>query len=69
MQNPLGTIVFVVEEGKAAARPVTIGDTSGQNFIVKKGLKAGETVIVNNFFRVRPGAPVVIDKTVNGEGK
>lgn len=69
LQNPLGTIVFVVEEGKAAARPVTIGDTSGENFIVQKGLKAGETVIVNNFFRVRPGAPVVIDKTINGEGK
>ncbi len=69
LQNPLGTIVFVVEEGKAAARPVVIGDTSGQNFIVKKGLKAGDTVIVNNFFRVRPGAAVAIDKTINGEGK
>jgi len=69
LQNPLGTIVFVVEEGKAAARPVVIGDTSGENFIVKKGLKAGETVIVNNFFRVRPGAAVAIDKTINGEGK
>jgi membrane fusion protein (multidrug efflux system) len=50
-------------------RPVTLGDTSGENFIVKKGLKAGETVIVNNFFRVRPGAAVAIDKTINAEGK
>jgi membrane fusion protein (multidrug efflux system) len=69
LQNPLGTIVFVVEEGKAAARPVVIGDTSGENFIVKKGLKSGDTVIVNNFFRVRPGAAVAIDKTINGEVK
>ncbi len=69
LQNPLGTIVFVIEEGKAAARPVILGDASGENFIVKKGLKAGDTVIVNNFFRVRPGAAVEIDKTINAEGK
>ncbi len=69
LQNPLGTIVFVVEEGKAAVRPVTVGDTTGENFIVEKGLKAGETVIVNNFFRVRPGTPVIIDKTINIEDK
>lgn len=69
IQNPLGTIVFIVEEGKAAVRPVVLGDTSGQNFIVKKGLKAGDTVIVNNFFRVRPGAGVAIDKTINAEVK
>jgi len=69
LQNPLGTIVFVVDDGKAAVRPVSLGDTSGENFIVNKGLNAGDTVIVNNFFRVRPGAAVEIDKTINAEGK
>jgi len=69
LQNPLGTIVFVVQEGKAAVRPVKVGDTSGENFIVESGLNAGDTVIVNNFFRVKPGADVAIDKTINAEVK
>lgn len=69
LQNPLGKIVFVVEEGKAALRHVKVGDTSGENFIVEEGLKEGDRVIVNNFFRVKPGAAVIIDKTINSQGK
>ena len=69
LQNPMGTIVFVIDDGKAAVRPVKLGDTAGDNFIVDQGLKEGDVVIVNNFFRVKPGMAVTIDKTVNGEGK
>ena len=69
LQNPMGTIVFVIDEGKAAVRPVRLGDTAGDTFIVEEGLMEGDVVIVNNFFRVKPGMDVTIDKTLSGEGK
>lgn len=68
LQNPLGTVVFVVEDGKAVTRPVKIGETSENEFVIDSGLKEGDTVIVNNFFRIKNGAPVKIDKVIN-EGK
>ena len=56
LQNPLGTIVFIEEKGIVGVRPVVIGNVSGDKFIVKGGsLKSGDRVIVNNFFRVKPG--------------
>ncbi len=64
LQNPLGTVVFVVVDGKVAVKPVQIMDTAGQNFIVK-GVNPKDVVVVNNFFRIKPGAPVAIDKTIN----
>jgi membrane fusion protein (multidrug efflux system) len=67
IQNPEGTIVFIVENGKIAIRPVVIGDSSGANFIVEKGLNSGDMVVVNNFFKIRPDMPVKIDKTINKE--
>jgi len=67
LQNPLGTMVFVVNKGKAQIRPVKLGETSGQYYIIESGLKEGDLVIVDNFFRVRPGIPVKIDKTINAK--
>ena len=70
LQNPLGTIVFVAQKGKVAVRPVVISNEAGNMFTIKPGtLKAGDRVIVNNFFRLKPGSAVQIDKTVNGQGK
>jgi len=69
LQNPKGTIVFIVEDGKAAVRPVKLGDTEGDNYIVEAPLHPGDKVIVNNFFHVKPGMAVEIDKTINAEGK
>ena len=65
LQSPKGTIVFIVEGGKAAVRPVTLGDTDGENYIVEGPLRPGDQVIVNNFFRVKPGMAVAVDKTIN----
>jgi len=70
LQNPLGTIVFVEEHGHVGIRPVVVGDTSRDNFIVNGGaLKVGDKVIVNNFFRLKPGAEVLVDKIINKQGK
>jgi membrane fusion protein (multidrug efflux system) len=63
LQNPLGTIVFVLIDGKVAVKPVTIADTSKENFIVT-GLAPKDVVIVNNFFRIKPGMSIQIDKTL-----
>lgn len=68
LQNPLGTIVFVVVDGKAAIKPVKIIEASGDKFIVQ-GVAPKDVVIVNNFFRVKPNAPVTIDKTINAQEK
>ena len=64
LQNPLGTIVFIVAEGKVGVKPVQILNTVGQNFIVS-GVAPGDEVVVNNFFRIKPGAPVSVDKIIN----
>ncbi|MDD3597062.1 MAG: efflux RND transporter periplasmic adaptor subunit, partial [Sulfuricurvum sp.] len=69
VQNKMWTIVMVVDKGVVGIRPIKLGKKSGDNFIIEQGLKAGDTVIVNNFFRIQPGAPVTIDKVVNSEGK
>jgi membrane fusion protein (multidrug efflux system) len=54
-----GQFVMVVDaEGKAAIRPVKVGDMSGGDFVVDEGLKTGDQVIVNGLQKIRPGAPV-----------
>jgi membrane fusion protein (multidrug efflux system) len=51
--------VLVVEAGdKVALRPVTLDERIGDLFIVTKGLKAGERVIVEGVQKVRPGMQV-----------
>ena len=66
LQNPLGTVVFVENKGVAAVKPVVVGNESGDKFVVVGGpLQSGDRVIVNNFFRVKPGNPVVVDKIIN----
>ena len=52
------TVMVVGEGGKASARPVRIGGSSGSSWIVLEGLKAGEQVVVEGFQKMRPGAPV-----------
>jgi len=70
LQNPLGTIVFIEEKGLVAVRPVLVGSESGNNYIVAGGpLKSGDRVIVNNFFRLKPGGEVSVDKTINEQEK
>ncbi len=67
IQNELGKIVFVVKDGKVTPAPIKTGESRGEYIIVESGLNTGDTVVVNNFFRLRPGANVKIDKTVNSK--
>jgi RND family efflux transporter MFP subunit len=54
--------VFVAEQGEqgvvARQTPVTLGEVSGENYLVRGGLMAGDRVIVSNVQKLRDGAPV-----------
>lgn len=53
--------VFVVEDGKAAIRPVKTGSTvNGNEWVIESGLKDGDQVISSNLMKLRPDAPVSI---------
>lgn len=59
LQTEKGAMVFVVDgEGKAALRPVQLGDWVGTDWLVLGGLKAGDRVIADNLLKIRPGTPV-----------
>ena len=58
-QSPNGHIVWLVKDkGVAEARPVVTGDWIGEDWIIEQGLSGGETLIVEGFQRLGPGAPV-----------
>jgi membrane fusion protein (multidrug efflux system) len=66
LQNPMGTIVFVEKNGVATVKPVKVGKESADKYIVAGGaVQSGDRVIVNNFFRVKPGQPLTVDKIIN----
>src|SRR5437879_5360575 len=59
MQNEGGRFVWIVgAEGKAAQRQIKVGSWVGDDWVVLEGLKAGDTVIVDNLLRLRAGTPV-----------
>jgi membrane fusion protein (multidrug efflux system) len=58
-QGPLGPFVYVVEpDSIARARQVRLYRELPDGFIVRKGLKAGDRIVVDGVIRVRPGNPV-----------
>ena len=61
LQTQEGTHVFVVDkDNKVEKRMVTTGASHKQQWIVKKGLKAGERVIAEGLQKVRPGMAVKV---------
>jgi membrane fusion protein (multidrug efflux system) len=65
VQETLGqrAVMVVDPDGKVAPRPVVMGARLGDDWVVERGVKAGERVLVDGFARVRPGATV---KPVDG---
>jgi membrane fusion protein, multidrug efflux system len=63
LQNEGGRFVWVVgPDGKAAQRPIKAGSWVGKDWVVLDGLKGGDSVIVDNLARLRPGAAVAPKK-------
>ena len=58
--TPLASFVYVVENGKATARPVTVGVVQGDRASIDQGLQVGETVVTDSTDRLRDGSQVEI---------
>jgi membrane fusion protein (multidrug efflux system) len=64
MQGPQGKFVFVVgPDNTAESRSIEVGDWYGDQWIVTKGLQAGDKVIVDGAVKLQPGAPIKILET------
>ena len=60
LQGNQGRFVWTLgSDGKAMQRTVETGDWVGQDWIIRNGLNAGDTVILDNLMRLSPGAEVV----------
>ena len=59
LQGDAGRFVWTLgPENKATPRPVETGAWLGPDWIIRKGLKPGDQVIVDNLLRLRPGVTV-----------
>ncbi|MBR9813565.1 efflux RND transporter periplasmic adaptor subunit [bacterium] len=56
------TSVYVVEDGKAAVRPVQLGDAVGSRLAVLSGLEAGDLVVTRGNERLQPGQAVAFEQ-------
>ncbi|MDX1710399.1 MAG: efflux RND transporter periplasmic adaptor subunit [Rhodovibrionaceae bacterium] len=61
VQRRNADIVYIVQDGKATARPVRLGESVGERFEVLGGLQAGMQAVVRGNERLRDGQPVEID--------
>jgi membrane fusion protein (multidrug efflux system) len=58
-QGPKGPVVFVVgSDEKVEAREIQAAEWRGSQWLIEKGLREGERVVVEGFPRIAPGAPV-----------
>jgi len=64
-----GDSVFVVVDGKAQPRPVTLGEAVGTRFVVEGGLEPGEFVVTMGNERLRPGQAVSTGGPPQGGGQ
>jgi len=56
LQGAKGHFVWVVDkDNKAENRPVTVGDWSGDDWVVTEGLRAGDRVVVDGGLKLGPG--------------
>jgi membrane fusion protein (multidrug efflux system) len=59
LQNETGRFVWLLDaQGKAVQRNIRAGNWVGKDWVVLDGLKPGESVIVDNLVRLRPGTAV-----------
>ncbi len=60
IQNGKQAFVYLVAEGKAQMRPVTLAGSYKKQWLVSQGLKGGEQIIINNLIKLRPNSPVQV---------
>ena len=57
-----GDKVWVVSEGKAAARSVDVGPARGDQIEIRRGLEGGETIVIGPPARLKDGAAVRVKR-------
>jgi multidrug efflux system membrane fusion protein len=60
-------VLVVGADNKVEYRPVKLGPVIDGLRVVREGLKANDTIVVNGLQRVRPGAPVTPQRVAMGE--
>jgi membrane fusion protein (multidrug efflux system) len=59
LQGPTGPFVYVVGPDETIEmRDVVASDWKGSQWLIERGLKAGDRVVVNGVMKIGPGAPV-----------
>ena len=58
-------VIYVVKEGKANMRKVTIGLEQGQSIQIIDGVQVGEMVVVAGNLNLKDGVPVQLDKVTS----
>ena len=59
-QGSKGHFVWVIKDGKARYRPVTVGEQSGANWTILQGLQDGEEVVIDGVQTLSAGADVEV---------
>jgi multidrug efflux system membrane fusion protein len=59
-RGPNGTFAYVVEDGAAAVRPVTVAQQDDVQAVIASGIDAGERVITTGFSQLTGGARIAI---------
>jgi RND family efflux transporter MFP subunit len=67
IQSPKGRLVYVLEEGRAAARKVEVVYTAGNDAVVT-GVAPGDKVILDGRQNLRPGA-MAVERSASGVGR
>ena len=62
-RGPDGAYVWVVTNGVAAMRPVTVAQMENGRALISAGLTAGETVVTDGQYGLAPGMQVAIQPT------
>ncbi len=68
MQDKNGSYVYKIVDGKAQVAPLELGYTTGNQVIVKSGLKEGDVIVTSQLIKIRPGMPVSPMKAQESQG-
>ncbi|AEA34382.1 efflux RND transporter periplasmic adaptor subunit [Hippea maritima] len=69
LQNSMGKMVFIVKNGRIGVRMIKAKESTNNTFIVQYGLKPKDLVVIDNFFKIRPGMAVKIDKIIKSKAQ
>lgn len=68
LQNPNGIVCFAIDDNNTVnVKPVQIVESKNDFYFVKGPFKPNEKIVLNNFFRIKPGAKVIVDKIIQQE--